>query len=361
MLAPVGFAYRSTFLDFVHERKTLMTILGIKMEEEPKKATIQVLDKIGVPAAQRQAGQTKIFLRKEGWMMMDEYFKTAMQKFKPMVLKLEKLYRRYKFRKIVRLARMVAQSSRHSEYAIRIQKVFRGYLVRKRYRNQRADRRRVQVEQAAAIKIQKVFRGFIARTRLRKMNAKIIQARLETKSAIKIQKCFRGYLARKWFHREKARITHEQLEYRSAVKIQALVRGFLVRTSFAVFIEKIRKPRREAAAASTVQSVLRRNWVQYRLANILQAAYSLQRLCWTPLLRHNFIDISSAAVVIQAWWRGDRVRRILQEELAILLITSENMYPSPSWRTKGCRGPAMNVYAQKFSHPNVRRNKKVLY
>ncbi|KFG51353.1 myosin H, partial [Toxoplasma gondii MAS] len=94
-----GFAYRATFQDFVDDNNVLMSVLGAKVEgSNMKEACVAMLDRLAIPKEEFQLGNTKIFLRKTGWLMIDKHFRTVMANLKPLILKLQSIYRAYKAR-----------------------------------------------------------------------------------------------------------------------------------------------------------------------------------------------------------------------------------------------------------------------
>ncbi|CDI80568.1 myosin, putative [Eimeria acervulina] len=118
-----GFAYRASFADFVNDNSILLRVLGAKVDgSDDKAATLMMLERLGVAKDQYQLGASKIFLRKAGWLVIDQYFRTVMGNLKPLIVKLQAIYRAAKAR---------TQYVQFASRVIRIQSLMRRYEVRK--------------------------------------------------------------------------------------------------------------------------------------------------------------------------------------------------------------------------------------
>lgn len=65
---------------------------------DSKTACLAMLERLGIPKEEFQLGNTKIFLRKTGWLMIDKYFRSVMANLKPLIIKLQSIYRAHKAR-----------------------------------------------------------------------------------------------------------------------------------------------------------------------------------------------------------------------------------------------------------------------
>ncbi|PHJ19317.1 myosin h, partial [Cystoisospora suis] len=164
---------------------------------------------------------------------------------------------------------------RQARAATRIQTNWRRHEAEKLLLRLKYERMRHE----AATDIQRVWRGYLGRLRVQLM-------RLLTPYAITIQRFWKGYRCRKSAH------------YRAHAKL----------------FDRIRRGIVEDRARLIMQSCMRRYLVLSRLQNLTQAAYSMQKFAQAKLLRVYVGNAHEATLKIQAWWRGNRVRRILQEE-----------------------------------------------
>eukprot|EP01031_Cornospumella_fuschlensis_P026080 gene26080-31492_t len=156
---------------------------------------------------------------------------------------------RWRYQKMIR-------EIKEREAALRIQRMYRGYVGRKRAAWIRFKKNR----HGAAANIQKIIRGYLARKRVRKMR----RDRKEKRAATRMQAIVRGFLARKNI----ATIIVNRARYMYARRIQALVRGALTRMNRAAKIREIQEYKTERRkAATTIQAAYRgyRSRVLYRL------------------------------------------------------------------------------------------------
>eukprot|EP00918_Siedleckia_nematoides_P048049 GHVU01105212.1.p4 GENE.GHVU01105212.1~~GHVU01105212.1.p4 ORF type:complete len:147 (+),score=10.19 GHVU01105212.1:3242-3682(+) len=93
----------------------------------------------------------------------------------------------------------------------------------------------------------------------------------------------------------------------------------------AVRLVRIRKNQEERRSIVMIQSAVRRYIVQSNLQQLYQAAYTAQRYALATILRRKMEIAKKCVIFIQAWWRGDRVRRILREEKLKLLIIEKRV------------------------------------
>ncbi|KAF8818153.1 myosin H [Cardiosporidium cionae] len=121
-----GFAYRSTFEEFVENNKILMNVVGAQTGgSDVKGACLSMLERIGVPKDQWQMGTTKIFIRKDGWLLIDRYFRQIMSKLSPLVMKLQSIYRAWKNRQFARTKLLHEKMNRILWAAVYIQSWWR--------------------------------------------------------------------------------------------------------------------------------------------------------------------------------------------------------------------------------------------
>ncbi|CBZ52012.1 hypothetical protein NCLIV_018020 [Neospora caninum Liverpool] len=353
-----GFAYRASFQDFVQDNNVLMSVLGAKVEgSDMKQACITMLDRLAIPKEEYQLGNTKIFLRKTGWLMIDKHFRTVMANLKPLILKLQSIYRAYKARVLYtsfsrRVVRIQALMRRYELRKSALQKkigcrIFAGSIFLGMFCQSQKELRQVKARMLmkkaaaigyagiggirwkqfmishrmirAAVKIQSHWRRHAAQ----KLAKKLSYEKMRNNAATDIQRVWRGYLGR-------LRVQLMRLLTPYAITIQRFWRGYRTRSSamyrtHAKIFDGIRRGFLEDQGRVVIQSCMRRYIVLSRLQNVTQAAYSMQKFAQAKLLRMYVSNVHAATLTIQAWWRGNRVRRILQEEKLKLVLAGHLM------------------------------------
>ncbi|KAL8451004.1 hypothetical protein Emed_002214 [Eimeria media] len=377
-----GFAYRASFADFVNDNSVLLRILGANVEGgDDKAATMTMLDRLGVPAEEYQLGSSKVFLRKAGWLVIDQYFRTVMANLKPLIITLQSSYRALKAR---------SQYLQFATRVVRIQSLMRRYDVRKKQFKKMELMRTflgavytmklclLQKRRAsAAVVIQKMYRGY--RSRKRTATA-MRQAKLGKLIGKTRQITFAGVTGLRWkriahrrkedhaarviqglYHIIKAKKTLQELRHEkernvAATKIQTIWRGYVARlrlalmkflTPYAIVIQRhwrgyhvrhspfyakhaklfshVSTSIQQDQARLQIQSAIRTFLVLSRLQHVSQSAYTMQKFLLPKLLRLHVARAHEAIVLIQAWWRGNRVRRILQEEKLKCILSREKV------------------------------------
>lgn len=64
--------------------------------QDSKSSTVAMLERLGVPSSEYQLGKTKVFLRKTGWLLIDQAFRSVMNNLKPLIVTLQSIYRAHK-------------------------------------------------------------------------------------------------------------------------------------------------------------------------------------------------------------------------------------------------------------------------
>uniref|UniRef100_A0A915BCJ1 Calponin-homology (CH) domain-containing protein n=2 Tax=Parascaris univalens TaxID=6257 RepID=A0A915BCJ1_PARUN len=144
--------------------------------------------------------------------------------------------------------------------AIIVQRMVRGWIVRKRYQQLIRQKEQRVVDTHHAVIIQSYVRGILARRAFRELRA---QKELErnTHAAIVLQSAIRGWLARRGYKRTLVE-RRLQLEQRAAVVIQSAVRGWLARRGYKRTLVE-RRLQLEQRAAVVIQSAVR-GWLARR-------------------------------------------------------------------------------------------------
>ncbi|XP_026773111.3 abnormal spindle-like microcephaly-associated protein isoform X1 [Pangasianodon hypophthalmus] len=248
---------------------------------------------------------------------------------------IQSAWRRYKLQKDIRINRLRNQAAKKIQALVRcfiqkkrlnrqnmaatvIQAIWRGHLAREELRRIK-EAKRFAMQERAAVLIQKTYREWRTQIFLKKNHAAVV-----------IQTAFRIWHARKMTLRNSA-----------AVKIQAWYRmqqcrkQYLTKKSKAVFIQawfrgnhqrrKFQTLKKHHQSAVVIQSVFRAFLVRKHISEMRQAAIFIQMWYKACLLRKreqkHFAEIKSAAVRLQAAFRGWKARReISKRHQAALLI-----------------------------------------
>ncbi|KAJ7354826.1 TRAFAC class myosin-kinesin ATPase super [Desmophyllum pertusum] len=171
----------------------------------------------------------------------------------------------------------------HRRKVVTLQRVVRGWLVRKHYEKLKRERHH------AATVIQKHARGYLGR--------KYYKQELNKKhdAAAVIQRAYRRLVQRrklmwwlKWYHIQQRR------KVKNAIRIQAVVRGFLIRKRY------MRLRRLRHKSATTIQAAYRGHRVRRKLAAIKRSQRKLKERQRVKI---------RAAVRIQTAYRGHKDRK----------------------------------------------------
>ncbi|KAJ7332386.1 hypothetical protein JRQ81_014566 [Phrynocephalus forsythii] len=231
---------------------------------------------------------------------------------------LQASYRGYKLRKMIR---------RQHVAAVKIQAAFRAYAARTKYQT---------LIQASCV-IQKWYRASRMRRRFLKTKALVIslQATLRGRqvrkwflvqraAAVIIQTAFRRYVALTRFKRVRSAVLILQQRYRairtsrkqhqeymalrnSVMKLQAAWRSYIAR----------KQAQRQHHAAVVIQSFYRMQVDRTKFKCFRGAVITVQRRYRAIILAHRerqeFFSLREAAIKIQAFYRGTRARRKIQQ------------------------------------------------
>ncbi|CAL4064716.1 unnamed protein product [Meganyctiphanes norvegica] len=234
----------------------------------------------------------------------------------------------------------------------------RGWLEERKFKNKRSAAIKIQSwyrtksqqqaytkKKLAAVKIQRYYRNYRCNQETRKaiiclqagLRGMIVRRKMQKKNAAatKIQSIFRGHQQRrKYLEKKHAAVTiqqyyralqtsrriRKQLEHSrlSAIIIQAHVRGFLTRRC----LEKKRQ------AAIKIQSRYR-GWItRKKYLNMRENIISLQRYWRATIMmnkdRLHYLMLSGATMIIQAAWRGYKVRQTIHHQNRAALIIQKH-------------------------------------
>uniref|UniRef100_A0A915BCI2 Calponin-homology (CH) domain-containing protein n=1 Tax=Parascaris univalens TaxID=6257 RepID=A0A915BCI2_PARUN len=212
--------------------------------------------------------------------------------------------------------------------AIIVQRMVRGWIVRKRYQQLIRQKEQRVVDTHHAVIIQSYVRGILARRAFRELRA---QKELErnTHAAIVLQSAVRGWLARRGYKRTLVE-RRLQLEQRAAVVIQCAIRGFITRCHFKRMLADYQRSIMENAATliqKTFKGYLARCYMKslraqkeaekHRMAIVIQKVvrrFIAKRLL-ERLRAQRKMERNNAAVVIQKAVKCFLVRRRLMHSM----------------------------------------------
>nr|XP_023650446.1 abnormal spindle-like microcephaly-associated protein [Paramormyrops kingsleyae] len=190
--------------------------------------------------------------------------------------------------------------------AIVLQAAWRGHLVRQEIRQQRMEKLRI-LQDSAAIVIQAEWRRYLAVKRFQRLrhHAVVIQARVRMKVAVTAFRRLR-WAVMTFQQRRKASLLAKEHRQRylslrnAAITVQKSFRKWKVLSSI-----------RRNNAAVVIQTAFRKWLTQKRTC---QAAAALRIQSWYRMLVccRRYAKVLQNAVIIQAWYRGFKERKIYQ-------------------------------------------------
>ncbi|KAH8739724.1 hypothetical protein FG386_001431 [Cryptosporidium ryanae] len=381
LLVQKGYAYRETFENFMRENSIIMKLMGqsISSGADLKNQCRQAMKMMNIPEPEWQIGNTKIFIKKEGWLAVERFFRSVTKNLAPLVeflreayhltvlreqitqfsfslIRCQSLVRMYAFYKegnlkrklggyLIGVALLMCMPNAVVNYkraVITIQRIYRGHLVRRivnaslRRKSalrkflrfvklfllvQRARKRLMDIlftikSKAASKVIKRCWENY----KKKKMIKLLKLYSIKQAKALRIQRAWRYYFLRKV-------ITHYIYIAKPARKIQSVWRGYYVRKTIknASFFEKIRVRLWKSEYVMKIQAMIKRYWILAHLDRLFWVADVLQPRLHSALTRMYWINLQKSVVYIQSWWRGDRIRQIIREERINVLLTAEKV------------------------------------
>ncbi|KAF7458108.1 myosin H [Cryptosporidium felis] len=381
LLVQKGYAYRETFENFMKENSMIMKLMGqtLSSGSDIKQQCRQAMNTMKIPETEWQIGNTKIFIKKDGWIAVERFFRSVTKSLAPLVDTLREIYRLTKLRKqlkdfstslircqslvrmyilnkdgvaknklvnyIIGISLLMVTPNAMKNYiraVTKIQKVFRGHRVRRGVRSalrKKAAMRKLTSFLSLLMTLLKVKKGFMriiyaikseaAAKRLQRAwvnyrkNKRVILLKsycIKQAKALKIQSAWRYYFLRQI-------VIHYVRIATPARKIQSVWRGYYVRKTvqFAHFFEKIRQKLWKSEYVMKIQSMIKRYWILAHLDRLFWVADVLQPRLHSALTRIYWKNMLKSVKLIQSWWRGDRVRQIIREEKLNVLLMAEKV------------------------------------
>ncbi|KAK6589566.1 hypothetical protein RS030_203126 [Cryptosporidium xiaoi] len=381
LLVQKGYAYRETFENFMKENSTIMKLIGqsINSGTDLRGQCRQAMTIMKIPEAEWQIGKTKIFIKKEGWLAVERFFRSVTKNLTPLVECLREAYHLSILRKqitqfsssLIRCQSLVRMYTLYREGNLKrklggyligvsllmsmpnavvnyikaivtIQRIYRGHLVRKIVC---ASLRR----KSALKKLVRFIRLFLLIQRAKKIFMKILFTIKSEAASRVIKRCWINYkkkkrikllklysikqakalrIQRAWrYHYLRKVITHYIYIARPARKIQSVWRGYYVRKTIknSPFFEKIRIKLWKSEYVMKIQAMIKRYWILAHLDRLFWVADVLQPRLHSSLTRMYWNNLQKSVICIQSWWRGDRVRQIIREERINVLLMAEKV------------------------------------
>ncbi|CUV07423.1 unnamed protein product [Cryptosporidium hominis] len=381
LLVQKGYAYRETFENFMKENSMIMKLMGqtISSGSDLKQQCRQAMNTMKIPESEWQIGNTKIFIKKDGWIAVERFFRSVTKSLAPLAETLREIFRLSKLRKQLKefslslircqsLVRMyilnkegVAKNKllnylvgvslimnlpnamrNYNRSIITIQRIYRGHRVRKEIgttlRRKAACKKFVSFVKLLVnvLKAKNTFMDILRRIKSEAAAKKLQSAWIHYKKkrlvillriysikqakAIKIQRVWRYYYLRQI-------MIHYIRIATPARKIQSVWRGYYVRKTIqhSHFFEKIRIKLWKSEYVMKIQCLIKRYWILAHLDRLFWVADVLQPRLHSALTRLYWKNMLKSIKCIQSWWRGDRVRQIIREEKLFVLLMAEKV------------------------------------
>ncbi|ORM39362.1 Myosin-A [Babesia sp. Xinjiang] len=382
-----GFAYRAPFEKFLSDNEFLNSYAKASSSDTAElKVTIEtILRSLGIPESDYQLGHTKIFLKKNGWMLLEKAFLQYNQTSKPLSAALYSIYRVWRNRQHLQNSRtaIVRIQSNVRRYLVQattlvlkerinnfvglvlvfdmilnedprivsatiIQSWIRMRLCRNRYLKlleaKRAEERRIRA--VANLRRVRAVRNAMGASHFL---LRIAELRRRERAATTIQSCWRMHVAiRRLNHLRLRRLTNF-----AATLIQKHVRGYLQRRSYrqtlalrphvvriqSAFrtclainhldrhigprLQEIRLHQRMMSNLRLFQTVVRSAICHRRLLAANNAVLSLQKYFWSRGCNEEMSRVHNASATIKSYWRSNRGRSVVRVERERLLHDAE--------------------------------------
>ncbi|POM82672.1 Myosin head (motor domain) family protein [Cryptosporidium meleagridis] len=381
LLVQKGYAYRETFENFMKENSMIMKLMGqtISSGSDLKQQCRQAMNTMKIPESEWQIGNTKIFIKKDGWIAVERFFRSVTKSLAPLAETLREIFRLSKLRKQLKefsvslircqsLVRMyilnkegVAKNRllnyligvslimnlpnamrNYNRSIVTIQRIYRGHRVRKEIgttlRRKAACKKFVSFVKLLVnvLKAKNTFLDILRRIKSEAAAKKLQSAWIHYKKkrlvillriysikqakAIKIQRVWRYYYLRQI-------MIHYIRIATPARKIQSVWRGYYVRKTIqhSHFFEKIRIKLWKSEYVMKIQCLIKRYWILAHLDRLYWVADVLQPRLHSALTRLYWKNMLKSIKCIQSWWRGDRVRQIIREEKLFVLLMAEKV------------------------------------
>lgn len=381
LLVQKGYAYRETFENFMRENSMIMKLMGqtVSTGVDIKQQCRQAMKTMKIPESEWEIGNKKIFIKKDGWIAVERFFRSVTKSLAPLAEVLREIYRLSRLRKQLKefsaslircqsLVRMYVLSKEgvvkkrwlnhlvgisllmNAPNAMRnfirsvvtIQRIYRGHLVRKQVgsdlRKKAACKKFVGFIQllVSVLRVKNVFmdilrrfKSDVAARRLQKAWIHYKKKRLvillriysiKQAKAMKIQRTWRYYYLRQI-------MIHYIRIALPARKIQSVWRGYFTRKTIAHshFFSKIRVKLWKSEYVMKIQCLVKRYWILAHLDRLFWVADVLQPRLHSALTRLYWKNMVRSIIYIQSWWRGDRVRQIIREEKLYVLLMAEKV------------------------------------
>ncbi|EDO07555.1 Myosin head (motor domain) family protein [Babesia bovis T2Bo] len=373
-----GFAYRATFEKFLSDNDFLNSYANAcSSEGDDLRLTVEkILQNLGIPVSDYQLGKNKIFIKKNGWMLLEKAFLQYTQTSKPLSAALYSIYRVWRNRNhlensrtcivriqsnvrryLIQASTLIAKERLHNfvglvaildfvlnedpriSAVITIQSCVRMRICRRRYllllEAKRAQERQIRV--AANLKRLRIVQIVFSTCRYLQL---ICESRRRDRAATVIASCWRMHVA----IRQLNNLRLHRLTNFAATLIQKHIRGFLQRRAYNETLSKIpfivrlqsafrmcltinhldphigerlrytRLHLRMMHHLQLFQAVVKSVLCHRRLDAAQDAVLCLQKYGWSRGCHEEFHRIRDASSTITSYWRRERLHSVVRVE-----------------------------------------------
>ncbi|EKX74322.1 myosin B, putative [Theileria equi strain WA] len=392
-----GFAYKALFSEFIKENELLSSVSSSSQNSpEDLKANVKsILDNLAIPQSEYRIGKTKLFLRKNGWILLEQNFLQFTNMLKPMgdllyryyrsnltkrifnntkalIIRLQSNIRRFnvqgcKMKKLEDISNFVGtflildfinRKDKKEAAAVFIQSFFRMYIIRKSYLDRLETFRKELIKQRVEKNL-KLFKRCYNVLSITNYLKNIYRSALLNKSATIIASGWRMHLAiklanelriskirefsaifiqkhiRGYLQRKIYTYIREITPY--IILIQAFARGYLIRKRFDgnyKHFTSIRRRLKFSKCLVFLQNSIRAITARNLLYVFYQDVLTIQSFFWTRYWYREFYRIQNADAIIKSTWRSYKFKSIIRDEKEKLLIRSQKREVEDITRTE---------------------------
>ncbi|KAK1936386.1 myosin B [Babesia divergens] len=373
-----GYAYRATFEKFIKDNEFLSSCIatGSTADTDLRNSIQAILQNLCIPAGDYQVGKKKVFLKKNGWMLLEKVFLQYARASKPlsdaiysiyrvwrnrrhllnsreMIIRIQSNIRRFRVQETSLIAKgnlrnfiglvltldLILNEDPRVSAAVTIQSWCRMYICRKAYMQRLADIRAFERKQKAIVNLKRVAtaRHVIAACNfLRYLHA----SRARDRAVTKIASCWRMHAAirrannlrlqkiitfaatfiqkhvRGYLQRRRYQYTLNMLPY--VIRLQAVFRSRLavkrLEPSLRIRVSEIRERLRRLQLVTFIQSMIRCVIAYQRVTAAYCAVLSFQKFGWPRSCHEDITRVRAATATIKGFLKKMNQQSALRTE-----------------------------------------------
>ncbi|XP_953667.1 myosin, putative [Theileria annulata] len=303
-----GYAYKSSFANFINDNQFVYNILiggkssdeddtGTEDREKEKENAVNMLKLLEIPENEYQVGLTMIFLKKNGWMLLEQSHLKFSQLLAPLSKLLNAYYQSYVNRK---------------SYQKKLQMVKRVQSLARKFT--------LMGDKYKKLKLVNEFIGFVVVS-----NWLNFDQRVHT-SALIIQSNYRMLVQRRKYLREieELRLLHKKRVIRKRL---GKFKTYVWYSVFCLYLQKVYRIYQLNKAATRIQAMWRMhqcvsnyNHIRYSYLKDYAATVVQKNVrCYLQVKNYEFIRYAIPSVVlIQSYFRGWLVRKFVDSKVNVL-------------------------------------------